>query len=126
MKEQSKHCGRCNRCTDVFDHHCDWLNTCIGSANYKAFFYLVIVTLAMCFLHLIFDVALLAVSRNEPLYIQIMLYSAICFNGMAVPFLGHLFYRHIMLQKAGITTYEFIKQQEGKALASKIKKEKTE
>ena len=31
-----------------------------------------------------------------------------------------------MLQKAGITTYEYIKQQEGKALASKIKKEKTE
>lgn len=74
------------------------------------FFYLVIVTFMMCLLHLIVDITLLAIARHEQLFIQIMLYCAISLNAMAIPFLGHLFYRHIMLQRAGITTYEFIRQ----------------
>lgn len=35
-RPRTRHCHRCNKCVDGFDHHCLWLNTCVGTYNYKA------------------------------------------------------------------------------------------
>lgn len=34
----SYHCKACKRCADEFDHHCIFLNVCIGRKNYSSFF----------------------------------------------------------------------------------------
>ena len=33
----TKHCKNCNKCVSNYDHHCIWLNNCIGDANYSIF-----------------------------------------------------------------------------------------
>lgn len=43
---RTKHCSVCNKCVGKFDHHCKWLNHCIGSRNYVAF--LMCVVSAVC------------------------------------------------------------------------------
>lgn len=40
---RSKHCNICNTCVFVSDHHCVWMNNCVGKGTYK-YFYLFLIS----------------------------------------------------------------------------------
>ncbi|ETV81464.1 hypothetical protein, variant 1, partial [Aphanomyces astaci] len=38
----TRHCQCCHKCVEAFDHHCMYLNTCIGKSNIKHFRWLIL------------------------------------------------------------------------------------
>ena len=49
---RTRHCYRCGKCISRYDHHCPWLNNCVGEANYGSFIALVSSLLVLTSLHL--------------------------------------------------------------------------
>ena len=46
---RAHHCSVCGRCVMKMDHHCPWMNNCIGIFNQKAFLLFNFYTIIVCF-----------------------------------------------------------------------------
>lgn len=63
---RTKHCSVCNKCVHRFDHHCKWLNHCIGARNYAPFIMCVTTAVATAVAVVVVAIAELIIYYCEP------------------------------------------------------------
>jgi palmitoyltransferase len=55
-KKFTVHCFICDVCIEDFDHHCSWINKCVGEKNYKFFNAFLVMNLINIILFFIFNI----------------------------------------------------------------------
>ena len=108
--ENSKHCKKCNKCIENFDHHCNWLNNCIGKYNYSFFYSLLLILILNFFFISIVGLYAYIDSKKEKrkkIKYIITLFISIVDFGLGIN-LSYLFILHSFFICKGISTYEHI------------------
>jgi palmitoyltransferase len=133
VSDDAKHCIRCNTCVVGFDHHCKWLNNCIGSLNYKYFVALIVVLQTWTALLLVLSIilcyrviegldisaAFLGVLSSDVYLGLVVVTGSISFAVFIVN--GHLIGFHVWLKKSGLSTYDFILRRRELMMQNSIK-----
>lgn len=125
VRSNSKHCRRCNRCTEEFDHHCKWINNDVGKANYKPFFMMISSVMVFLITYVVFAVILTVKYANDHMLVENNTYFYASeqdkiLAGMVILWIImvpasaflildiNLVLFHIFLKMKGLTTFQYI------------------
>jgi hypothetical protein len=124
---RSHHCKECGRCVHRLDHHCPWINNCVGLGNQRAFYCFIVILLCtiLCFYYVVVLYAIDAVlpewhdamdniasmftkfQWGPEIFPMIVLIIA-AFDLIWAAFVGALVARHSAHMSVNITTYEVL------------------
>ena len=120
---------RCGRCTIGFDHHCKWINNCIGVKNYAKFIILIL-SVEVYHIYLVSHYAFilnflfqdhnqkgsnLSNEENNIFYASAtFVIISVSFCALIICLIGYLIAFHIYITVKGITTYQYFVKRSSK------------
>ncbi len=134
MKEaqkESRYCAVCQKHVKGLDHHCTWLNTCIGKRQYWAFFFLVVIGTFMFWFQSLMIILILTAWRDEQVEekavdilgsvstFKILTSLGAVYSLILAISLSVLFVFHIFLQFQGVGTYSWLLDSRSKKMGKR-------
>eukprot|EP00917_Polyrhabdina_sp_WS-2016_P018011 GHVP01038941.1.p1 GENE.GHVP01038941.1~~GHVP01038941.1.p1 ORF type:complete len:251 (+),score=14.88 GHVP01038941.1:91-843(+) len=119
---RAHHCSDCAHCVHRFDHHCIWLDNCVGKNNQRAFYlFLFFLTNALLFQWVFSGIFVSAIVKHtsnddnilKSLLLEPILYCLVANSILNLLWFGFVSYLFIRTSKAMITNltfYEFLKK----------------
>lgn len=98
------------RCVEGFDHHCTWINNCIGQQNYHSFAAMIVAG----DLTLLLFIVSVSLAGNYPTPLGITLWVLVSISAIFFLLLLILIVFHGYLHSVGLTTYGFFTKKKEK------------
>ncbi|XP_057732805.1 probable protein S-acyltransferase 15 [Arachis stenosperma] len=115
---RTHHCRVCKKCVLKMDHHCLWINNCVGYWNYKAFFvFTSYATLASIHSMILFICSVFLMDKGSSSKMFYVMYGTMAI-GLTTTLLT-LFGWHVYLILHNMTTIEYYEGKRAKWLAMK-------
>lgn len=109
------HCRICDNCVEALDHHCVWLNNCVGRRNYRYFFgFIASATVLGLFLfglsltHCLLYSSREGISFGESIDKWRVPFAMLIYGAVAFPYPAALWGYHLFLMGRGETTREYL------------------
>ncbi|PLN82151.1 putative DHHC zinc finger membrane protein [Aspergillus taichungensis] len=109
------HCRVCDNCVETLDHHCVWLNNCVGRRNYRYFFAFVSSSTLLALYLLGASLAhIMVYCQEEDLSFQDAIgtlrvpFAMVIYGAVAAPYPASLLAYHLFLVGRGETTREYL------------------
>ena len=102
--DRCHHCSICRRCVLKMDHHCPWVNNCIGFGNYKFFVLFLLYATLYCFYVSVSDMPYFISYWKVNTYIHLLIETSSNDNHQFEKFIGNLTQTQMTTGKNGDAT----------------------